>query len=96
MTLLAGWVLYRERHRYLKDADAAVSAHHTNLETRFQFPYPIPRPTVVRAAHPTSAGGELTDRMINAGAALSVADDPASWEAAILDFASDPPPARLS
>lgn len=90
VTLLAGWVPYRERHRYLKDADAAVSAHHTNLETRFSFRTRFLDQLWCGLPTLTSAGGELTDRMINAGAALAVADEPASWEAAILDFASDP------
>ena len=90
VVLLDGWVPYAQRHRYLLEADTAVSAHHNNLETRFSFRTRFLDQLWCGLPTLTTAGGELTDRMINAGAASAVASDPRAWATALIEFAADP------
>lgn len=91
VTLLQGWVPYAERHRYLLDADLAVSAHHDSLETRFSYRTRFLDQLWAGLPTLTTAGGELTERMVDAGAARAIADgDLAGWEQALVELARDP------
>lgn len=78
------WIPYAERHRFLLDADAGVSAHHDGLETRLSFRTRLLDHLWAGLPTITTAGGELSDRMVAAGAALAVADgDVDGWAAAL-------------
>jgi glycosyltransferase involved in cell wall biosynthesis len=84
------WVPYGERHRFLCDADVAVSAHFDNLEnrlafrTRFLDHFWAGLPTI------TSVGGALSDLIAieELGIAVGIEDEDA-WTAAILRLAGD-------
>jgi len=90
VVLLDSWVPYAERHRYLLDADLAVSAHHDSLETRFSFRTRFLDHLWCGLPTLTTAGGELTDRMVDVGAARCVAEgDVDAWTAALLELAGD-------
>lgn len=89
VVLSEGWVPYAERHRYLLDADAAVSAHRDTLETRLSFRTRFLDQLWTGLPTLTTGGGELTDRMVAAGAARAVdAGDVDGWTRLLLDFAT--------
>lgn len=85
------WIPYLERHRYLLDADVAVSAHHDTLETRFSFRTRFLDHLWAGVPTLTTPGGDLADAMVSAGAALAVAEgDADAWRLALLKLAGDP------
>jgi hypothetical protein len=92
------WVPYAERHRYLLDADAGVCAHRDTLETRLSFRTRFLDHLWAGLPTVSTAGGELTDLMAEAGAALVVPElDAEAWEATLLELANDAPQrARMS
>jgi glycosyltransferase involved in cell wall biosynthesis len=91
MVLTEQWIPYAERHRWLLDADAAVSAHHDTLETRFSFRTRFLDHLWAGLPTVTTQGGELTDAMVDAGAAIAVGEsDVDGWRAALLQLAGDP------
>lgn len=82
------WIPYAERHRFLLDAAAGVSAHHDGLETRLSFRTRLLDHLWAGLPTITTAGGELSDRMVAAGAAHEVADgDVNGWTNALLALA---------
>ena len=84
------WIPYLERHRYLLDADIAVSAHHDTLETRFSFRTRFLDHLWSGLPTLTTPGGDLADAMVANGAALPVAEgDAEAWHAALLKVAGD-------
>ncbi len=84
------WIPYLQRHRYLLDADAAVSAHHDTLETRFSFRTRFLDHLWAALPTLTTPGGELADAMVAAGAAVPVDEaDADAWRAAMLSIAGD-------
>lgn len=93
-----GWVPYAERHRYLLEADFAVSAHKDTLETRFSFRTRFLDQLWCALPSITTEGGELTDMMVDAGAAISVAagDVDAITEALVAVSSNDDLQVRLS
>lgn len=85
-----GWVPYAERHRYLLEADAAVSAHHDTLETRLSFRTRFLDQLWAALPTLTTEGGELTDAMAAAGAAQALPEgDVAAWTQALVNLATD-------
>ncbi|MCW2922232.1 MAG: gtuS2-22 [Thermoleophilia bacterium] len=85
------WIPYLERHRYLLDADAGVSAHHDTLETRFSFRTRFLDHLWTGLPTLTTPGGELADAMVQCGAALPVDEgDAEAWRIALLKLAGDP------
>ena len=91
VVLLEGWVPYGERHRYLLDADAAVSSHFDTVETRFSFRTRFLDHLWCGLPTLTTPGGELAERMIAAGAAEPVAEgDGAAWARSLLSVAREP------
>jgi glycosyltransferase involved in cell wall biosynthesis len=91
VVLLEGWVPYRDRHRYLLDADAAVSSHFDTVETRFSFRTRFLDHLWCGLPTLTTPGGELAERMIAAGAAEPVAEgDSQAWARALRSIAHDP------
>jgi glycosyltransferase involved in cell wall biosynthesis len=85
------WVPYAERHNFLLEASAGISAHPASVETRFAF-----RTRVLDylwAALPMllSSGDDFGDRIEAAGAGLAIAPgDVEGWEHAILRLAQHP------
>jgi glycosyltransferase involved in cell wall biosynthesis len=91
VVLCESWIPYVERHRFLLDADAGVSAHHDTLETRFSFRTRFLDHLWTGLPTLTTAGGELADAMVEVGAAIAVDEgDPDAWRAALLSIANDP------
>jgi glycosyltransferase involved in cell wall biosynthesis len=91
VVLCEQWVPYAERHRFLRDADAGVSAHHVSLETRFSFRTRFLDHLWAGLPTITTGGGELTDRMVEAGAAVAVGEgDVEAWADALVALGSDP------
>jgi glycosyltransferase involved in cell wall biosynthesis len=91
VVLLEEWVPYAERSAWLQDADIAVSAHHDTLETRYSFRTRFLDHLWCGLPTITTAGGDLADAMVDAGAAIAVADgDADAWTAALLALAADP------
>ena len=91
VVLLEGWVPYAERHRYLLDADAAVSSHFDTVETRFSFRTRFLDHLWCGLPTFTTPGGELAEAMIAAGAAEPVAEgDSAAWARSLRSVALDP------
>jgi glycosyltransferase involved in cell wall biosynthesis len=83
-------VPYEERHTFLLDADAAVSAHLDTLETRLSFRTRFLDHLWAGLPTITTEGGELADAMAAAGAATLVGErDVAGWTSALLQLASD-------
>lgn len=84
------WIPYLERHRFLLDADAGVSAHHDTLETRFSFRTRFLDHLWAGLPTLTTPGGELADAMVQTGAALAVDEgDAEAWRFALLKLAGD-------
>ncbi|MCW2973298.1 MAG: glycosyl transferase, partial [Thermoleophilia bacterium] len=98
VVLTDAWVPFAERHRWLGDADVAVCAHHDSLETRLSFRTRFLDHLWAGLPTVSTAGGDLTDRMADAGAALVVPElDVEAWEATLLELAADAPQrARMS
>ncbi len=85
------WVPYRERWSYLADSDLAVCAHFDSPETRMSFRTRFLDHLWAGLPTISTAGGVLTDDMVAAGAAVSVAPGSADeWSAALLALAADP------
>lgn len=85
------WVPYEERGAYLSDADLAVCAHFDSPETRMSFRTRFLDHLWAGLPTISTAGGVLTDDMVAAGAAVSVAPGSADeWSAALLALAADP------
>jgi len=92
VVLTDAWVPFAERHRWLGDADIAVCAHRDSLETRLSFRTRFLDHLWAGLPTISTSGGDLTDRMAEAGAALVVpAADIAAWEATLLELAADTP-----
>ncbi|MCZ4495504.1 MAG: glycosyltransferase family 1 protein, partial [Thermoleophilia bacterium] len=90
LVLVEGWVPYGERHRYLLDADIAVSAHHDSLETRFSFRTRFLDHLWTGLPTLSTEGGDLTDTLAAAGAARTVPDgDAGAWREALVELAAD-------
>lgn len=90
VVLLDEWVPYAERSAWLQDADIAVSAHHDTLETRYSFRTRFLDHLWCGLPTITTAGGDLADAMVDAGAAIAVADgDADGWTDALLALAGD-------
>jgi glycosyltransferase involved in cell wall biosynthesis len=91
VVLLEGWVPYAERHRYLLDADAAVSSHFDTVETRFSFRTRFLDHLWCGLPTFTTPRGEVAEAMIAAGAAEPVAEgDSAAWARSLRSVALDP------
>jgi glycosyltransferase involved in cell wall biosynthesis len=90
VVLCEQWIAWSERHRYLLDADAAVSAHLDTLETRLSFRTRFLDHLWAGLPTITTTGGELADAMVACGAALAVEErDSDGWRAALLKLAGD-------
>ena len=86
----AEWVPYQERWQYLSDADFVVNAHLDSLETRMSFRTRLLDPLWVGLPTLTTEGGELSDIMCSADAAVCLpAGDSAAWSEAMLKMATD-------
>jgi glycosyltransferase involved in cell wall biosynthesis len=89
VVLCDAWVPYDERHRYLLDAAAGVSAHHDSLETRLSFRTRLLDHMWAGLPTVTTRGGELADELIRQGAAIGVADaSVGDWQRALLEIAA--------
>ncbi len=87
----AEWVPYQERWQYLSDADFVVNAHLDSLETRMSFRTRLLDPLWAGLPTLTTEGGELSDIMCSADAALCLpAGDSRAWSEAMLKMAGDP------
>ncbi|MBC7460698.1 MAG: glycosyltransferase family 4 protein [Thermoleophilia bacterium] len=92
VVLTDAWVPFAERHRWLGDSDIAVCAHRDSLETRLSFRTRFLDHLWAGLPTVSTAGGDLTDRMADAGAALVVPElDVEAWEATLLELAADAP-----
>jgi len=92
VVLCEEWIPYDERHRFLLDADIAVSAHRDTLETRLSFRTRFLDHLWCGVPTLTTAGGELADRMVAVGAARTVAEgDAVAWAEALTSLAADAP-----
>ena len=80
----ADWVPYRERGRYLLDADLAVSAHFDDVETRFAFRTRLLDCLWAGLPVVTTRGDTLGDVIVDAGAGRAVEfGDVAGWVEAV-------------
>lgn len=90
LSLLPGWVAYDQRHRFLQDADAGVSAHFETAETHFSFRTRFLDQLWCALPTMTNPGGELTDDILAAGAGLAVTPStPQQWQQQFLRLARD-------
>lgn len=88
LVLCDSWVPYEQRHRYLLDADVAVSAHRDTLETRLSFRTRFLDHLWAGVPTVTTEGDELSGQMAAHGAALMVAEgDVDGWRDAMLQLA---------
>jgi glycosyltransferase involved in cell wall biosynthesis len=86
------WVPFAERHRWLGDADLGVCAHRDSLETRLSFRTRFLDHLWAGLPTVSTEGGDLTDRMAEAGAALVVPElDADAWATTLLELAADAP-----
>ena len=80
----AGWVPYSERADWLLDADAALYAHHDQLETRFAFRTRLLDCFWARLPIVCTSGDELADRVQREGAGAVFAPGDVDGAAAAL------------
>jgi glycosyltransferase involved in cell wall biosynthesis len=79
-----GWVPYRERAAYLLEADAAVSAHHDDVEARLAYRSRLLDCIWARLPVVATGGDELGDLVEERGMGIAVpAGDVGAWVAAI-------------
>lgn len=86
-----GWVPYAERHAFLRDADAAVSAHYDTAETRLSFRTRFLDHLWAGLPTLTTHGGSLADTLIEYGAGVGLPEgDVDAWRTEMLRIARDP------
>lgn len=85
------WVPYQERHHYLLEADAGVSAHFDSIETRFSFRTRILDYLWSGLPILATEGDSMADLIERHGLGLTMpTGDVKAWQSAILKIAQSP------